>query len=86
MKRFLLLISAMLVMGSMIAQDVYSSGYYTDTDGQTKATVYKNGERINTQAIGSGTNTSESVVVDSQDNVYWVRNSENYGDVFKNSD
>ena len=85
MKRFLLLISAMLVMGSMIAQDVYSSGYYTDSDGQVKAAVYKNGVKLYDSSYGTADNSSEGVVVDAQNDVYWVRNSENYGDVFKNS-
>lgn len=84
MKRFLLLISAMLVMSSMTAQDVYSSGYYTNSDGQVVAAVYKNGTLLHESAFGEGENVSTGVVVDSDNDVYWVRNSENYGDVFKN--
>ncbi len=87
MKRFLLLVSAMLVMTSVIAQnfDVYASGSYTQ-DGQKHAVVFKNNEKIHDICNGSSDNISTSVVVDESTNdVYWVRNNDVYGDVYKNS-
>ena len=46
MKRFLLLISAMLVMSGMMAQDVYSAGYRTNTSGNHEAVFCQNGSYI----------------------------------------
>ncbi|MBO4567439.1 MAG: choice-of-anchor J domain-containing protein [Bacteroidales bacterium] len=84
MKRFLLLISAMLVMSGMMAQDVYYSGYYTN-GGQKYATVYKNNTKLHQMALGTSDCESTSVAIDPATNdVYWVRNSASYGDVFKN--
>ena len=92
MKRFLLLISAMLVMSGIIAQDIYTSGYYTNDNGIKAAAVYKNGQRLYMLG-GSSTSTnyeSRAVVVDGTD-IYWsvnYINSDNslgYADVFKNS-
>ena len=86
MKNFLLLISALLVTTGMIAQDVYSSGYFTQ-DGLKKAAVYKNNELLYSSSLGSYDNNSTSVVVSHvNDDVYWVRTNEQYGDVMKNND
>ena len=86
MKKLLLLISVMLVMTGMMAQDVYSAGYYTTSGGTDCSAVYKNGERL----YYSSGNISTAVVVDpSTNDVYWVDNKTdngvyNYGDIFKN--
>lgn len=87
MRKFLLLISAMLVTTCIFAQDVYSSGYYTNSDGQKIAAVYKNGDLLYESSLGSEDNTSDAIIVDPYiHNVFWVRNSDNYGDVFQNGD
>lgn len=87
MKRFLLLISVMLVTASFIkAQDVYYSGFYTK-NSQKWATVYKNNTKLYEKAIGDYDNISTSVAVNPSNNdVYWTRCNENYGDVIKNDE
>ena len=92
MRRFLLLISAMLVMSGIIAQDIYTSGYYF-VDGHRNSAVYKNGTYLY-GASGSSSywHYSSAVVVSSTNDVYWADNcadataltNYNYGDVFKN--
>ena len=92
MKRFLLLISAMLVMSGIIAQDIYTSGYYTNDNVIKAAAVYKNGQRL--YMVGGSSSTtqfeSKAVVVNGTD-IYWSVNRINsdnslgYADVYKNS-
>lgn len=90
MKRFLLLISLMLVMTGMIAQDVYTVGQYTPSgQSQTHAAVYKNGTLLHNSAyVGTSDNTSTAVIVSpsSMSDVFWTHCTEHpYGDVYKNS-
>lgn len=71
-------------VGMTVAQDVYSSGYYT-LDGIKEAAVYKNSELLYHSHFGSYDNISTSVVVNpSNGDVFWTRSNENYGDVFQN--
>lgn len=93
MKRFLLLISVMLVMTGIIkAQDVYSAGSYF-VNSIRNAAVYKNGEKLYYASGTSSYNHScASVVVSSTNDIYWVDNASEssnathyyYGDIFKN--
>jgi len=86
MRRLLLLVSAMLVMTGMMAQDVYSSGYYTQ-DGVKKAAVYKNNTMLYSSTVSELNSIATSVVVSHvNDDVYWVRSNESYGDVMKNGE
>ena len=87
MKKILLILAMMLAtVGMMVAQDVYSAGYYTSIDGQVKAAVYKNDIKLYESAYGaSNDNYSTSVVVSHVNgDVYWTRCNDYYGDVFKN--
>ena len=91
MKKLLLLISVMLVSAGFItAQDVYSAGFYTDSNVQYAA-VYKNGQRLHYTGGGTDYKHSSQAVVCKDNKVYWVDNSVNasssayyYGDVFEN--
>ena len=89
MKRLLLLISVMLVMTSMVAQDIYTVGHYTPDGGsRTFAAVWKNGESspLYNSAAGSGDNTSTAVTINpATGDVFWSRCNESYGDVMKNN-
>lgn len=71
-------------MTGMMAQDVYSSGYYTQ-DGVKKAAVYKNNTMLYSSTVSELNSIATSVVVSHvNDDVYWVRSNESYGDVMKN--
>ena len=77
--------------GMSVAQDVYSSGYYTDANGNQGSVVFKNGTKLYNQG-GSASQKRNSTDVDFYNgDVYWVDNtynsdgtSFNYGDIFKN--
>ena len=90
MKKLLLFIIAVMAFtGMSLAQDIYSAGYFTNSNNQRAAAVYKNNQLLYSQAFGTGPNESTSVVVNpTNDDVYWVRNSEygesSYGDIMKN--
>lgn len=96
MKKVLLLFLGMMaVVGISRAQDVYSSGYYTGTNGSRNAAVYKNGEKLfEVQGLTTQSHESRSVVIDPVTNdVYWSDNcvltSDNsfyYGNVYKNGE
>ena len=45
-KRLLLLLSALVFAGMTVAQDIYSSGYYTNSSNLGTAAVYKNGTKL----------------------------------------
>lgn len=95
MKRFLLLISAMLVMSSMMAQndpDIYTAGYYQNSNSKNVAGVYKNGE-LQYSWGGNTTSTqyeAKALLVNGSD-VYWAVNRTNsdgsmgYADIYKNN-
>ena len=90
MKRLLLFVMAVMAFAGMtVAQDIYSSGYYT-SGGKQYAAVYKNGTKLHETYFGERPCSSEDVVVFNGD-VYWVQNCMNadgtahFGDVFKNN-
>ena len=91
MKKIVLIIMAVMAFAGMsVAQDIYSSGYFTNTDGTFAAAVYKNGSRL--QFVSSNSNNHQSTAVDFYNgNYYWTDNctspdgTPQYGDVFKNS-
>jgi hypothetical protein len=92
MKKFLLLISVMLLITSIKAQDVYTSGSFKQDNTIMSAAVYRNNQRLYyINSTGDYEHESPAVVVKSN-NVYWVDNAVtigshnyHYGDVFKNS-
>ena len=83
--------AVMAFAGMSVAQDVYSSGYYTDANGNQGSVVFKNGTKLYNQG-GSASQKRNSTDVDFYNgDVYWVDNtynsdgtSFNYGDIFKN--
>ena len=92
MKRLLLFVmSVLLFTGMTVAQDIYTSGYYKDSNGKKIAAVYKNGSKLHERS-GSHDWSSTAVTVNaSTGDVYWVANCMDgstpmYGDVYKNND
>ena len=91
MKKFLLLISAMLVMTGIInAQDVYSAGYYRNSSNKKVAAVYKNNQNLYEKTSGTYQFESTSVVCKGSD-VYWSvnwfsedGNTHTFADIYKN--
>ena len=80
---FLALIS---IVGMTKAQDIYSTGYYTNSDGKRVAVVYKNDQKLYEQTYMDLDAYSSSIAVDpSTNDVYYVRNTD-YGDIFRNDD
>lgn len=78
----------MAFAGMSVAQNVWSSGYFTNSDGFKSAGVYKNGS-LRSSVNGTATILHESSSVDVYNgNVYWVDNALNsdgtyrYGDIF----
>ena len=94
MRKLLLFVLAILATAGMtMAQDVYSAGYTTNSDGANVATVYRNGELLYQSLPAAGTNYSKEStdVVYRNGDVYWVVNclqDGNYywADVRKNDD
>ena len=82
--------AVMAFAGMSVAQDIYSSGYYT-VDGKQAIAVYKNGEKLY-ENVPSGTGyTFDNPDLDYYEgDVYWVRNrvngdgTFNYADILKN--
>ena len=89
MKKILLLfLSVMAFAGMSVAQDIWSSGYYT-SNSVPQAAVYKNGTIMYNTSLGSSY-AGESTGVDVYgSDVYWVKNVyynslPYYADVMKN--
>ena len=76
MKKILLVLMAMLAAAGMtMAQDVYSTGYFTNSYGTHDAAVYKNGELLYQSATTSSGYSRESTdVIYRNGDVYWVVN------------
>lgn len=79
MKRLLLFfMSVMAFAGMTVAQDIYSSGYYTNSWGSSTAAVYKNGTKLYESSPQNDSFSRESSDVDFYNgDVYWVVNSMN---------
>lgn len=61
--------------GMTMAQDVYSAGYFTNSQGTHDAAVYKNGELLYQSSTGSSDYSRESTdVIYHNGDVYWVVN------------
>ena len=77
MRKLLLFVLAILATAGMtMAQDVYSAGYTTNSDGANVATVYRNGELLYQSLPAAGTNYSKEStdVIYHNGDVYWVVN------------
>lgn len=74
MKRLLLtFLSVMAFAGMSVAQDIYSTGYYTTSYGFQQATVYKNGTKIYDHSHNNFAHAGSAVVC-YDGNVFWVVN------------
>ena len=85
--------AVMAFAGMSVAQDVYTAGYFMGSNGEQRATIYKNGNKLHDVHSGGGSTTSASTDVEYHNgDVFWVENSMlssgefYFGDVFKNSD
>ncbi|MBR0176244.1 MAG: choice-of-anchor J domain-containing protein [Bacteroidales bacterium] len=90
-KRLLLLLSALVFAGMTVAQDIYSSGYYTNSSNLGTAAVYKNGTKLyESAAISTDYPRSSSDVDFYNGDVYWVVNCKEgdayrWADIYKNN-
>ena len=88
MKHLTLLIAALLISFGTMAQTVYSSGCFTNSDGLQQAAVYKDGELWHRSVYNYS--TSDALVCNSATgDVYWAENVDNpdgtkFGNVLKN--
>ena len=82
----------MLVVTDMMAQDIYTSGYFTNSYGTHSAVVYKNDLKIHGMQASDYCHTETKSVMVLKDTVYWVvncmdtaNNQYRYADIFKGS-
>ena len=87
-KTLLVFLSVMAFAGMSVAQDVYTSGYYTNSQNTYNAAVYKNGELLYSTGNSASSYHHSTDVLFFGDAVFWVDNcfdanlQNNYGDVF----
>ena len=73
MKKIVLFImSVMAFTGISVAQDVYSSGYYYNSDYEKVAVVYKNGDLLYSTGNTPSYNHDSPAVLYLEGDVYWV--------------
>ena len=89
-KSLLLILSVMAFAGMSVAQDVYTSGYYINSQNTYNAAVYKNGELLYDTGNQSTKYHHSTDVLFYDGDVFWVDNcfdsnyQNDYGDVFMN--
>ena len=87
-KTLLVFLSVMAFAGMSVAQDVYTSGYYTNSQNTYNAAVYKNGELLYSTGNSASSYHHSTDVLFFGDAVFWVDNcfdanlQNDYGDVF----
>lgn len=94
MKNLLFLISFLFACNSLHAQDIYTSGYYTNHDGSKTAAVLKNDVVIYSSIQDGKDMFSSAIAIDTANNdIYWSLNSnptnslsDGYGCVMKNGE
>lgn len=94
MKHFLFFISSILATLSLNSQDIYTSGFYTNSDGSKAAAVFKNGVVIYSHKQDEKDLFSSAIAVDTVNNdIYWSLNSnpvgaisDGYGCLMKNDE
>ena len=91
MKKLVLFVMAVMAFAGMsLAQDIYSTGYYTDGNGYQQAAVYQNETLLYSTSHNNNNITKYTTGVDVYEgDVYWVVNtmqngSYYYADVWKN--
>jgi len=89
MKRFLLtLLAAIAFAGLSMAQDVYYSGYYTNSSGRKVAAVYKNNTKLY-ESSGATFDSESTGVVFADNHVFWSQTTTNlngyygFADIYK---
>ena len=89
MKRFLLTLLAVLAFtGLSVAQDVYYSGYYTNSSGRKVAAVYKNNTKLY-ESSGATFDSESTGVVFADNHVFWSQTTTNlngyygFADIYK---
>ena len=76
MKRILLtILSVMAFAGMSVAQDIYTSGYYTNNNGNRVAAVYKNGSKLYEFGGYSSWKYESRDLECYNGNVYWIWNA-----------
>ena len=92
MKKLVLFIMAVMAFAGMsVAQDVWTSGYYTDSNGKHQPAVYKNATRMYNLDLGGSIYGECSDLDVYSGDVYWVKNvfnsdgSFHYADLMKNN-
>ena len=92
MKKIVLFIIAVMAFAGMsVAQDIWSCGFYNNSNGQ-QAAVYKNNTLLYSSSLSNGFYADCTGIDVYGSDVYWVRNAYNqsgsfhYADVMKNND
>jgi uncharacterized repeat protein (TIGR02543 family) len=92
MKKLVLFVMAVMAFAGMsVAQDVWTSGYYTDSNGKRQPAVYKNATRMYNLDLGGSIYGECSDLDVYSGDVYWVKNvfnsdgSFHYADLMKNN-
>lgn len=92
MKKIVLFIMAVIGFAGMsVAQDIWSCGFYNNSNGQ-QAAVYKNNTLLYSSSLSNGFYADCTGIDVYGGDVYWVRNAYNqsgsfhYADVMKNTD
>ncbi len=88
MKHLTLLIAALFISVGAMAQAVYSSGCFTNSDGLQQAALYLNGERLH-ESVYNNSSSDALVCNPNTGDVYWAENVDNpdgtkFGNVLKN--
>lgn len=94
MKKDLCIISFLFACITLHAQDIYTSGYFTNDSGPKIAAVFKNGEVILSREEPGRDLFSSAMVIDTLNgDIYWSANafplnsiSDSYGNVMKNDE
>ena len=92
MKKLVLFVMAVMAFAGMsVAQDIWSCGFYNNSNGQ-QAAVYKNNTLLYSSSLSNGFYADCTGIDVYGGDVYWVRNAYNqsgsfhYADVMKNND
>ena len=78
-KCLLFILSALAFTGMSVAQNIYSSGYFTNSSGKRSAAVYRNGTKLYDSGNTTDNPNDNTAVNVYNDNVYWVKRMRNSG-------
>ena len=84
-KLVLFIMMVMAFAGLSVAQEVWSCGYYTDSDGKTQGAVYKNETKVYTSSFISDLQGKCSGLNVYQGDVYWANNCYNADGTFNDA-